>query len=251
MILQRYSKSFNIRYLETNAYKEATPIAIVNLMQETAFSHSELVGLGIDDLKALGVAWILNRWGLKMECYPSLNNQVIVETWPTDLDKFYAIREFLIKSPEGKIYGRGTSRWIYYNIEKKRPVRIPPHYAELYGLEHDKALDYCFEDLKISEDLNLKSELLVRRSDIDTNNHVNNCKYIEWVLEVIPRSVYESYQLSFLEIAYKKEINNGSVICYSNDCNETDPIQWEGLHRVTDKEGTELTTAKTVWIKRC
>lgn len=51
-----------------------------------------------------------------------------------------------------------------------------------------------------------QAEFIVRRSDIDTNAHVNNTKYIEWVLETIPEEVYRTYRMVALEAEGEHEL---------------------------------------------
>ena len=54
-----------------------------------------------------------------------------------------------------------------------------------------------------------EKEFQVRRSDIDTNDHINNTKYVEWVLEAIPQDVYDKFCLSTFFLLLSKLCNHG------------------------------------------
>jgi acyl-ACP thioesterase len=43
-------------------------------------------------------------------------------------------------------------------------------------------------------------------SDIDTNGHMNNCRYIEWALDLIDLDVFKNKSIQYLAINYLKEI---------------------------------------------
>lgn len=43
-------------------------------------------------------------------------------------------------------------------------------------------------------------------SDVDTNQHMNNTRYIQWAFDLIDYHKHENYFVSDLTIQYKKEI---------------------------------------------
>ncbi len=251
MAYGKYSKKFEIHYYEVDKYKEASPVAILNYLEETAISHSQAVGLGIDHLSRDGIGWILNKWTIKMERYPLYGDMITVETWPSGFKRFYADREFVIKDEKGEIMGRASSVWILINIERRRPTRIPEHFGELYGIDAKKALVVVPPDEEPSHKESFEKEFDIMRSDIDTNSHVNNTKYVGWLLETLPEEVYNNSMLSFLDIEYKKEVESGSVICRSYGAISNESLYSTYIHQIHDKSAnTTAATARTQWIRR-
>lgn len=243
-----YSKEFEIHYYEINKYKEATPVAILNYLEETAGCHSESVGCGIDELKQLGVAWVLSRWNLVMDRYPLWNDKITIETWSSGVERFYATREFLLKDAKGDILGRASSLWVYLNMEKKRPLRVPAEIVELYGTNPLKVMEDSFADFIVPESFEYIREFIVRKSDIDTNLHVNNARYLEWLLESIPDEAYEQYRLHSLEIIYKKETGYGISINSKRTTFESTASDKIYGHSITSSiDGAEHALAKTSW----
>ena len=185
---QKYRMEFMVHYHEVNPEEQATPLTLLYYLEDAAIAHSESVGYGLSQVKAEGLAWLLNRWHLQMQRYPRLGEKVIIETWPSSFERFYGRREFLIRTMTQQIIGRTTSLWIFYNIATKRPCRIPPEFGEVYGLDPSRAIDNPFEPLQAIGAGAGEGEqnFSVRRSDIDTNGHVNNANYLQWMLEVVP-----------------------------------------------------------------
>ena len=87
----------------------------------------------------------------------------------------------------------------------------------------------------------------VRYSDIDTNMHVNNVKYVAWALETVPKDVVLNCELKNIKVTYEKETTYGETIKVS-----TEVIRKENIiicrHKIINEEGTELTLLESTWI---
>lgn len=245
-----FPKEFEVHYFEVDQHQEATPVTILRYLEETAIAHSEAVGLGIKNLREQGIAWLLNRWSVQMDRYPIWNEKIVVETWPSYFERFYATRQFAIKDKKGALIGKATSLWIFLNIERKRPVRIPNKIMLPYGLNEYTVMDEPFGELYSLPDTETVKEFYVRRSDIDTNKHVNNTRYLDWVLETISDEIYENYSLESFEILYKKEIGFGEMVSARSKI-LTDITKPVVAHTICNKEqGLDLAQARTSWSKR-
>uniref|UniRef100_A0A5B7AUC4 Acyl-ACP thioesterase-like C-terminal domain-containing protein n=1 Tax=Davidia involucrata TaxID=16924 RepID=A0A5B7AUC4_DAVIN len=51
-----------------------------------------------------------------------------------------------------------------------------------------------------------------RWSDMDANQHVNNVKYIGWILESVPLNVLEDYNLTSMTLEYRRECRQSNVL---------------------------------------
>ncbi len=247
----KFTLEFEVHYHEVNPYEKATPLTILHYLEDAAISHSEAVGQGIEQLKAKKQAWILNQWHLQMDCYPVLGEKVMIETWSAGFERFYGTRDFLIRDKQQRVIGRATSLWIFYNTESKRPLRIPPDFQEAYGSDPTRAIVESL-DQRQNEELDQVGEseqiFTVRRSDIDTNGHVNNANYLEWMLEVIPEDIYQNKHLAALEITYKKATTYGTSVC--SKCFVSNPKENNVLCRhaiLGNVDRQELAIAKTIW----
>ena len=244
-----YSKEYEIFYFQIDRFGEASLVTILGFLEDCATAHSEAIGLGIEYLTSQGTCWILNRWHLKMERFPHLGEKIVVETYPLAFQRFYGKRDFLIKDTQGTLIGKASSLWIYLNIDKRRPTRIPAHFASQYGVSDLQDTDDSFEDFAELMESSSEISFHVRRSDIDTNGHVNNTRYAEWMLEGIPEDIMSDYRLQQFEIMYKKETKYGTDII--SRCQKADNTEPEYLHRISDKgDGVELASGKTVWTHR-
>lgn len=247
---KRFSKKFEVHYYEINTLQEATLLSLLNYLEDSAISHSAFAGYGVNELMAADSGWVLNRWSLKIDRFPKLGEEITVETWPSSFERFYGNREFAILDSSGKTIVKAASIWIYFNIKKRRPMRIPAEMGDAYGIEETRAFEQPFTDLDFDFESEYTEEFSIKRSDIDTNNHVNNKKYVEWIMETAPQEIYDNYKVASVQIIYRKEASLGTII--KSDC-AIDRDYTQGLrifHRIWDRDtGLELASAETIWQK--
>lgn len=249
--MEKFQKEFEIHYYEVNFYQELTPLAFLNYLEETAIAHSEAVGYGVSRLKNMGYGWVLSHWQIHFEQYPKLGEIIKIQTWPSHFERFYGEREFLVLNAQDKIIARASSLWIFLNLAKRRPTRIPSEISEAYRIFTEKGVTEPFPEFNpVQIDQMEQVEFIVRRSDIDTNDHVNNTKYIEWVLETVPEEVYRNYRMVSLEVAYKKESTYGEkVLAVIQEIESKDQTSCY-RHHITDAgAGQDLALAQTSWLR--
>lgn len=86
-----------------------------------------------------------------------------------------------------------------------------------------------------------------RWSDLDINQHVNNVKYIGWILESAPPAILESHELKSLTLQYRRECGRDSVL-QSLSASSPGPgagLEHEHLLRLDD--GAEIVRGRTEW----
>ena len=117
-------------------------------------------------------------------------------------------RNFYMKDESGEQIACANSIWVYMDVEKGKPVRVDKEQAEAYGI--DEPLEMPYEDRKIeeAESYEEKAPFPVRKYHIDTNEHVNNCQYVQMALEVLPRDIL----VSQVRVDYKKSAVLGDKI---------------------------------------
>ena len=241
-----FTENFKVPYYDTNIKRYASPEKLLAYMGEIATLHSDEIGLTIDDLRENNYGWMLNRWKVKINDYPFARDTIKIETWASDFRKFYANREFKILDNHNKELVKASSIWIFLDMIKKRPIRVTDNIIKGYGMEGD-ILFSEFYDFNNPFETEKGLEFRVRKSDIDYNNHVNNVKYFQWMLESLPTYIDEEYKLKEFEILYKKEVGLGSLInsSYYVESNSDEIIL---LHKI-EEQGDIRACGRTIWKK--
>lgn len=215
-----YCSNYKIGLEDIGRNNEATNKALLAIMQDIACLHSASVGYGVLEIETKKRAWMLLDWKMEVIKRPKYNDDIKVETWSRKVERLYAYRDFQLKDKEGNIIAIGTSRWIFVDTDRKRPVRLTADIADLYESETDKnVFTEEMEDIKCGDYL-FKKDYCVQRRDIDINQHMNNLSYLDMAYEILPEDIYNTKVFNNIRIVYKKEILYGEKVeCYYEEQN--------------------------------
>lgn len=198
--------------LDTNL-KISTP-RLIDYLQESAVRHSDWAGYSMDWFTRQMKGWLILNWDLKIFDYPKWNEKITVKTWPCLFKGIIAYRGFEITNNiNNKIILQGFSKWVYTDLEKRRPVLPPKEMTERYGIIKPEPFKSDFKIPAYDSFTKININILkVTRRDIDTNLHVNNISYIEWVIDSIPDDIYNTMIIENIKINYKKECTKDMFI---------------------------------------
>lgn len=243
-----YEKEYEIHYYEVDYRRKALITSIVDFLGDIATRQSEELGIGIDYLKENKLGWVLYKWNIDMFNYPSYGEKILIRTCPCSMRKFYAYRQFQIMNEKGQLLGEAKSIWFLINLERRRPVRINEDIYRFYGLSFEDDGELVIPDIEKPVKFDVEKVFDVRYSDIDTNRHVNNEKYIAWALEAVPMDVVLNYTLSNMKVTYEKETTYGETIRVLTQL-ENQGNRVICTHKIVDKEDKQLTLLETIWEK--
>ena len=205
----RYEFEGRVRYSEIDHRGTITLPALINYFQDCSIFQSEAIGLGTERLREEKKAWVLSYWQVIVDRYPGLCEQVTTGTFATEFKGLYGYRNFYMKDGEGKILARANSIWVFMDLEKGRPARPTAEHIEPYGT--CEPLDMPYEDrMIVLPGTSMEGEPFpVRKYHIDTNEHVNNCQYVQMAQEMVAGDV----RVHQLRVDYKKSALLGDMIC--------------------------------------
>ncbi|KAK0574042.1 hypothetical protein LWI29_026533 [Acer saccharum] len=219
-----YRQTVVIRSYEVGADKTATLESILNLLQETALNHVWMSGLLSNGFGAThgmmknNLIWVVSRMQLQVDHYPIWGEIVEIDTWVGASGKNGMSRDWLIRSQAtGHIFARATSTWVMMNEQTRRLSKMPeevraeisPWFIQKQAIKEDVADRINKLDNKAKYAI---SGLKPTRIDLDMNHHVNNVKYVRWMLENIPDQVVQSHQLSGIILEYRRECSSSSIV---------------------------------------
>ncbi len=199
----KYSELFKIRASEVNEEATSTIPAICSLFQEVAGNHALTLNFDITQLHEQNLTWVLHRMNIKMKRYPKWREKVTIETWPAAGDALRAYRDYDIIDENKESIGCCLSYWMMINLKTRRPTRMPKEVLELRLENVDHVMEIKSNRLVPIEKIDAEKNFQVRNSDLDMNHHVNNTKYLEWMIETIPENITK--KISEVDIIFLRE----------------------------------------------
>lgn len=181
-----YDLSFPVRYGEIGENGVTTLAALGSWLQEAAGLSADSLGFGESDMLSCNVTWILTRLVLRIDRLPRAGEQVRVHTWPSTVDKL-AHRGYEVFDAEGRLIVSGGSAWTAMELASRTLTTVPESISKLFP-ENPRPCDPFVGRVipRLKGDSATSCLLRVRRDDLDINGHVNNTRYLSWLMETLP-----------------------------------------------------------------
>ena len=184
-----YTFDSRIRYSEIDHHRTITLPGIINYFQDCSTFQSEDIGYGVERFQTEGKAWVLSYWQVVVERYPKIGERVKVSTWATSFKGILAKRNFQMVDESGQAVAYANSVWTFMDKQKGRPVKPGQDEIDAYGMEAPLEMHYEPRKIRLPEKMTDGETFKVRKYHIDTNEHVNNCQYVQMALEAVEKEL--------------------------------------------------------------
>lgn len=187
--------------------------SVLKILENAGNSHSDKAGNNVLKGSVDGLAWILTDWLVKLDELPNYGEKVKAHTWcHTGSSPFGIARDFELYA-DNKICGKGTTRWVLFDLNQNRPTKVPQELIDRYGAENESVFQEAkLPKLSEPEIFSNEVEINTRRVDIDFNNHVHNLVYVDYAMEVLPKEVFEKQEFKNIRITYKTAVKEGEKL---------------------------------------
>ncbi len=252
-----------VRSTDTDRFFKAKIPFFFTVLQEAAAKHSTLLHCGIPELVAReNKTWVIVRAKMIIDKLPDWMDNVNIETWAEDPFKLFAPRLVTGKDDNGGTIFTTISHWVILDLERKRPIR--PNEALKYFRLPDKETRYIDPDigkLRIAEDFKgfRLPDFIPRTNyyDTDTNGHINNVSYINWLCDAFPFSFLDSHRLHMIDCHWEKQTFDGDEVAVETYSESQNPLTDDSpvfFTRIVKKEEdgtlTSVFEAETEWVKK-
>lgn len=223
----RFTQNIIVPCYDTDASWRLKPSSFMDLAQEAANLHANILGFGYDDLIVSHTAWVLSRMHIEFLDTPVWRDDITLHTWHKGLNRLFFLRDFLLTDKNGKVKVRATTSWLVLNLDTRRIVR-DPKFTDEGTICTDNALDTPADKVKMPKDISpeLVMEHVVAYSDVDMNGHTNNAMYMHWAMDAVDYSIASSRPVKSLTINFNHETRYGDTVALYRVSEETS----EGLH---------------------
>ncbi len=239
-------REFGFAVQELDFRGRVHPVSLLHHFQEAAGAHAALLGVGVRELHARNLTWVLSRYRLRFFGPIPGDGRATVTTWPSTRSSLAAFREFELRAEGGRLLAGATSSWLLLSLENRRPVKLETHLPGFPALSRRAVAD-DFPPLPRAERSDRQESLRVLRRDLDLNEHANHASFVHWALEAVPEETWRSHYLAEMEIAFRGEALYGDPVCSSLQQVESEDGKTY-LHLLSGgRPERELSRARTAW----
>ncbi len=222
-MLHKFEKSYSIHVYETGPDGRLSLYSLFNYMQDIASDHAEKLGYGRNDLLEHDSIWVLSRMYAEVDHWPEWEENILIRTWPNGTDKLFALRNYEISYPDGRIIGNAASSWLILDRETRKIQRPDVFFAghnfppmEKFAVRNPLKLEVSVEQGQTPHCFRIKP------GDLDINLHTNNAVYLRWISDSYDLGFHmknhpQSIEINYLaESRFDEEIQIHTSVCNGN-----------------------------------
>jgi len=203
-----YEMQFNLSHIHVDGFGYAKPSTLLYMMQEAAGEHCTL--LNVDKPHLDHLFWAVTRTRVQVTRLPKLGETVTLKTWPMPTTRVAYPRSVVAYDAKGEELFRAISLWVLMD-ENTRAMVLPGRSGvmvegTLTGTE--LAVPHAIA----TRELGSTSRRRVTYSLLDSNGHMNNTRYMDWVDDLLPSGFHKDYRVQEFTLCYMNEALEGDEI---------------------------------------
>ncbi|MBP3731191.1 MAG: acyl-ACP thioesterase [Mailhella sp.] len=208
-IVNLYEMPLTVRYGEVGPDGLTSLSSLGNWLQEAAGLSADTLHFGSEQLFSRGLTWILMRLVLRLFRLPRIGEHLNVLTWPSKMDHF-GFRGYAIYDEGHACLAKGGSAWAVMETASRSIVSLPDDLRKSYPDNASPCDDFSCRVLpRVKNNVLQSSFLRVRHDDLDINRHVNNTRYLAWIMEPVSREFLKQHHLhespSLIDVSFRAE----------------------------------------------
>ena len=235
-----WENKFRIRAFDVDSNGRLKVNTIIDYFQDAASNDAERLNFGYSNFVPRGLTWVLSWAKFEFINYPKFMDEVMIQTWGKKQFKLYSMRDYLLFNSKDEIICRGTSAWLLIDSKSLRPKILPQLFPEIKMLDSKDALSDLPQKIIPSSETEIIYSTQIRYSDIDLNQHANNAKYIELMLDCFDQEFHKKHTMKTLTVSYNAQSKYGDEIQLSKGTEKDIPL----THYV---EAKNLSSSKMVF----
>lgn len=204
-----YTKHFDLRMEEVDPEKRLRLPNLLLMAQQMAVAHVEAMDLGHDKTLDRGFLWVVARQHYVIRELPCYADEIDFETHPGETMAFVYPRHYAL-SRGGKTLIKGIALWSLISMKDRKPLF--PKATGIHILGEKQEGDLPFPMMPKAPELDHVVDLEAKWSLCDLNGHINNVRYVDFCMDLIPLDFLKKKPVKELWIDYKKEIKLGESV---------------------------------------
>ena len=234
-----YRKQFTLYGNDCDCFGRVKPSTILSMLQEAAGEQCNGWHMSWEEMAEKGLFWAITRQTVSITRLPRAYETVTIETWPMPASRVAYPRATIAYDSEGNELFRCIALWILMDLNSRAmvlPGRSGIDYAGLTRggeLPSPKSLT--------PKNLPTATERKVRFGQLDRNGHMNNTKYLEWAMDLLPGEFHREHPVKEFTVCYLNESKEGDRVTLRHglegstllvDATRPDPNDENKTHRV-------------------
>ncbi len=203
MLIQ--TDTYTLQAHDVDAQNALKTDVLFDFMQQSASKNAAALGVGVDKMREMNLAWVLNRLTLTVVRYPKLSETIVLSTYPVRIDKYFVYRDFQLHDTEGVQIAHAVSVWLLLDLQKRAMSSVPAFVHEIDYPVIEQPLPPMSGKVLPLKTVDFTHKRIVAAEEVDFNDHTSNVNYVKWLVEAMPLPIQNNLFLQKLDINYRAE----------------------------------------------
>ena len=205
--MESYRCSYTVEDNEVDCFGCLKPSMILFYAQDIAGRHCVELAVDYDTMAAKRLFWAVIRHRVQITRLPQRGENITVETWPMPTTRVAYPRATVGYDAAGNEVFRVISLWVIMNLDTRAMILPGRSGIEVAGL--CRGTELAAPSSLAPMVLENRKTRTVRFSDLDRNGHMNNCRYMEWVMDLLPSAFHREHRMTEFVVCYLSEAREG------------------------------------------
>ena len=242
-----FTKTYEVTAAATDRFGRLKASRLLECLQEVAGTHSNLLGVGHTHLTEQNLFWAVIRHRVQISRLPGNGEKLRIETWPMPTTRTAYPRSLVAYDENGEECFRSISLWVLMDRRSRAMVLPGKSGVEVSGFLRGNELSApggIMPRQMVQQDIRP-----VRYTDLDINGHMNNCRYLDWIADLLPSSFHESHQLREFTLCYLSEIRENEELALHWEVSDQQILSVEAIRndRINEDGHQRVFSAQLQW----
>ncbi|WP_125767496.1 acyl-[acyl-carrier-protein] thioesterase [Lapidilactobacillus wuchangensis] len=233
MTVSYYSEKFQVPFFECDAQGMMHLSALMDHLVLASEHQLQEFGAGPTQLAAMKLGWVTTEYQINIQRLPKQHEFVTAKTGVPQFNKFFCYRDYFLIDEAGDEIVTIHSIWVIMSFATRRMIQLPVKELHLDDCSEYSAAVVRFPKIAKRDwnQADYQKDYQVRYFDIDSNRHVNNVHYFDWMLDSLPGEFLRDHQITTMLIRYERETRYGEEIVSQTQLEQAPALTT--YHRIT------------------
>jgi acyl-CoA thioesterase FadM len=191
-----FHMSLRVRSYEVQRDSRIRLGTLLRYLEHLATEASASLGFDASWYVREGAAWVVRNMDVRLNRLPRVGTELELATWVADFGRVQALRGYAVWEAEtGRRVARAQARWAYVDRQRGQPVRLPEMLTTAFRPLGQTMPTHSARPTAAIERDSSHAEALrltAREYEADSQQHINNCAYADWLWEAAQRTLRAS-----------------------------------------------------------
>ncbi len=207
-----YQREFLLDDLVCDCFGRLKPSCVLYFVQEMAGSHVHAMALDPAP-EEKGLFWAITRHRVLITRLPQKGERITLETWPMPTTRVAFPRSVVAYDAQKRELFRSVSLWVLMDAATRAMVLPASSGIALQGFLRGTELPSPHALVPADGASTVRRR--VGFTDLDANLHMNNCRYLEWVNDLLGSDFQREHLLRDVTMCYLAEAREGDELALS------------------------------------